>query len=230
MMTSNNNTNIIIYGTGKLAKIIFAHNEIEELYNICVFCADKEYRISDSYLGLEVVNFDEIKHKYPPEKFMMLVAIGHAVMRNRELMFNKAKNEGYKLVNYISPCTRAYNFKPAGENNIIYGGSYLGPYGKMGNNNVIAPNNYIGHDIKIGNHNYITPACKMGGNISIGDLNFIGIGSTIINNVTIKNETLIGAGSLVVKDREDHSINVGSPAKKVGSTFDHGVVIQNRGI
>ncbi len=45
---------------------------------------------------------------------------------------------------------------------------------------------------------------------------WIGANSVIVGGVTIREGSIVGAGSVVTKDTEPFSINVGSPAKKIG--------------
>ncbi|MBC7864465.1 MAG: hypothetical protein IAF38_15935, partial [Bacteroidia bacterium] len=45
---------------------------------------------------------------------------------------------------------------------------------------------------------------------------YIGVNCTIMPNITIGEGAVIGGGSFVNKDIEPWSINVGSPAKKIG--------------
>lgn len=55
--------------------------------------------------------------------------------------------------------------------------------------------------------------------IKIGNDVWIGLGVMIMEGVTIGDGAVIGTGALVTKDVEPYSINVGLPAKKVGSRF-----------
>lgn len=216
---------LVIYGTGKMSQIMHEIFTEENSYEIVAFALDAEYITNDKFLDISVVEFENIVDSYPPDEYNMMALVGHKRMRNRKLMFDKAKSKGYKLINYVSPNANIFNDIEMGENNIIYAGCYLGPFGFMGDNNIIRPNTYIGHDFKIGSHNYISPGCNIGGKSNIGDMCFIGIGSTAIHGMKIANETLMAAGTVLISDSAEYSMYAGSPAKKIREHKEEGISI-----
>jgi len=208
---------IVIFGIGPISKTIFYDSKKSGKYHISCFTADKKYIKTDTLCGLPIIAFEQIEKQYRPEKFDMLVvnagvAAGTA---SRKDMFLRAKNKGYKLINYINDKADVLEDITLGHNNIIMSNTHIGPAGTMGDNNFIRENIYLGHDFNIGNHNVLAPGSNFGGSCEIGDLNFIGMGTTIINNIKIKDANLIGAGSLVIRDIESFGKYVGHPAKKI---------------
>ncbi|MGZ6240242.1 MAG: hypothetical protein ACXWMF_10425, partial [Syntrophales bacterium] len=183
----------IIYGNGEYAHQVHQKLAEEEILDIVAFTADRQFMREDTFRGLPLVAFEDVDKMYPPDEFGMLVVIAFSMMRNREIMFAKAKKRGYRLENFIASRAIIHNDLDIGENNIIHGGVYLGPFGRLGDNNVIRPNTYIGHGFKIHSHNYIAPGCNIGGECEIKGLSFIGIGSTVVDSTTIERETFIGA-------------------------------------
>ena len=216
---------IVIYGIGKLAELLSYSIKENNMYEISAYAADKEYISQESYNNLHLVDFENIENIYPPDKYKMFVLVGYKSMRARKNAFLKAKEKGYRFVNYIDKSAILSNDAVIGENNILSPGIFLECFGKIGDNNVIRPKTYIGHDFEIGSHNYISPCCNIASSCIIGNLNFIGIGTTITDKRHISDETLIGAASLVVKDTEPHSKYIGSPAKKVGEHKDTGIIL-----
>ena len=57
---------------------------------------------------------------------------------------------------------------------------------------------------------------------TIGPRTFVGAGSIVLPGVTIGADCVIGAGSVVSRDIPDGSLAVGSPARVVGTTAEHG--------
>ncbi|MFP4543663.1 MAG: hypothetical protein ACOCZW_05795 [Bacteroidota bacterium] len=88
---------IIIYGTGNLSQILVKLLEDGSLYEIAVFTVDSHYRDADEFMGFPLLDFERITENYPPDDFSMIAAIGYKQMRNRTLLFNKAKKAGYTL-------------------------------------------------------------------------------------------------------------------------------------
>ena len=70
-----------------------------------------------------MVDFEEVENLSPGE-FSMLVVIAYWRMRNREVMFNKAKAKGY-VENFIGSGVSLPSDVVMGENNIISEGVIL---------------------------------------------------------------------------------------------------------
>lgn len=213
---------IVIYGTAKISEIT-----MQDLgdYGVVAFAADKQYITSKSFLGLPLVDFEEVDEIYPPYAFNMMVLRSHRFMREREASFLRAKNKGYYLPNFVSPKADVAGVI-MGENNFIFSQVYIGHFSKLGNNNLIRPQTYMGHDVVVGNHVYVSPGCNIAGYCQIGDLSFLGIGSTIGGDrLHVARETLLGAGSLLLKDTDEYSMYIGVPCKKVKEHQEHGIII-----
>src|SRR3974377_1441639 len=136
---------LIIYGNGLYARIILQYIAREGILELVAFTADSQFIKEDTFCGLPVVPFETVDRVYPPAEFAMLVVIGFSRMRNREIMFQKAKRKGYGLENHISSKAMHYGDLKMGENNIIGDGVCLGPFVRIGDNNYISSNTYIGH-------------------------------------------------------------------------------------
>ncbi|MBC7511986.1 MAG: transferase, partial [Ferruginibacter sp.] len=95
---------LIIFGNGKIADIVYYYAKNECHYNVVAFTTDKEYIKEGLFNGLPVTPFEEIESLYKPEDHDMFVAIGYQDLnRLRERKYNEAKAMGYELVNVISP-------------------------------------------------------------------------------------------------------------------------------
>jgi len=217
---------VVIYGIGDLANHIFRLLKWYTPISVAAFTADGPFIRSKAFLDLPLVDFKTIEITHPPEDFDMLVLIGYRRMRDRKLLFDKAKAKGYGLVNYLAPGSHIAQDVVLGENNLIFPGATIDAFVEIGHDNIVRPNTLIGHNLIIGNHNYIAPGCSIGGFSRIHDLCYIGIGSTIIDHVILADETLIGAGSLVMKNTEPATLNFGRPAQKKGVHPDTGILVK----
>ncbi|MET4161018.1 UDP-N-acetylbacillosamine N-acetyltransferase [Marinobacterium sp. MBR-111] len=206
--------NLIIYGTGPLAKLLYYYLSDDSEYNVKGFCVNADYISESEFLGLPVVPFEEIEKTYPPTEYGMLLAIGYSKMRVRKKLFNDVKNKGYILVNYVHSSVIKHNVV-MGENNIIFAGCIIEPNVKIGNNNIIWSMTLLGHDCIIGNHNYISAKCLISGDSQIFDLCFIGNGATMINGLLVNNETCVGAASYLRKSTDEKGLYVGNPSKLI---------------
>lgn len=203
---------IIIYGLGSFAKLLCRYISADSNYDVIAFCADSDFIECNEFCGLPLVSFDTIEKEYPSSQYKMLVAVGYSKMRNRKVMFDKAKSKGYQLINYIHPSVIYHDLKK-GENNIILPGCVIEPNVKIGDNNVIWSMSLLGHDCIIGSHNYISAKCLISGNSKLKDLSFIGNGTIMINGITIDNETCVGAATYLRKSTISNGLYSGNPAK-----------------
>lgn len=207
--------NIIIYGNGDFAKLIQYYFDTDSNYKTVAFCADKEYVQESKINNLPVVTFEDIEKKYSNEKYKMFVAIGYSNMRIRKIMYKKAKDKGYKFVNYISSKVMKDDSNIIGENNAILANVVLEPFAQIGNNNIIWSSSVICHNAVIKDHSFIASQSLIGGFSIVNDNCFLGFNSTIIQNVELAEETLVGAKSLILKNTDKNSKYIGLVGKKV---------------
>jgi len=215
---------VVVYGNTVLSKSLYCDSIKNPDFEIACFAVDEEYLHGPEFLGLPQINFQEIIDLYPPDEYDMISILGgYSCMRNREAMYSKAKNTGYKLRNYISPSCDITPEIHIGENNVIFGQTHIGRGGKMGSNNIIRQQVYLGHDFVMGNNNVIGAGCKIGGNCVIENTCYLGLGATVINNTTLAEETLIGAGSVVIRNTTPYSKNIGNPSRVIGYHKEEGI-------
>ena len=82
---------IVIFGTGELAQRIFYYLK-DSNDEVVAFSANKSNIDSNELLGLPVIAFEDIKEKYPPEKFSMFIALAYSEMnKKRTKFFDEAK-------------------------------------------------------------------------------------------------------------------------------------------
>lgn len=217
---------VVLYGAGPYGKLFFREADRYGAIDIVGFTVDSEFLKSERECGLPVVPFEEVTGIYPPTQYDMLVLCGYTVMRNRARMYNKAKEKGYRLANYISPHAVLDNEIKMGDNNIIMANSFVGFDGMMGNDNIIRQNVSIGHGFVMEDHSVISTSCKLGAGCHFEDLVFMGIGVSGREHVRYGRESLIGVGSNVVGDVEPYSTCRGNPAKVVGYHRDTGVIVR----
>ncbi|MCI0502287.1 MAG: hypothetical protein L0Y48_01690 [Fusobacteria bacterium] len=207
---------IIIFGTGKLAQMVYFLLKDNQEYEVVAFTAEKPYCNSNTFLQLPLEDFLEIEKEYPPSEYRMLTVLGGLKgCELRKAMYLKAKAKGYQHINYIHPSTIFQGEVELGENNIIFPNCLIGFSGKMGDNNLLREKVYLGHEFDLGSHIFIGVDCNIGGEAMIKDCNYLAMDTTITNNITIEENNLIGIGSLVLKSiATKGSQYYGRPAKE----------------
>ena len=124
----------------------------------------------------------------------------------REQLYNKTKDKGYFLPNYISTKCSFLTEESIGDNNLILEDNTIQPFVKIGNNNVLWSGNHIGHDVEIKNNVFISSHVVISGFTTIENNCFLGVNSTFRDNIIIEAYSLIGAGACIMKSTERESI------------------------
>jgi len=215
---------VIIFGIGDLAKQLHYYiNQLQE-YNVEYFCVNKEYFSCDKFLDKDVITFEEDLKSLSSKEYKFIIAVGYKKLRMRKKIFDMIKKEGFDLINYISPKATVLG-DVVGEGNIILSNVVIEPFTKIHNNNIIWSNSLLCHDVIVGNHNFIAAGSIVGGFSQIVESNFLGFNSTIKDNIVVEREVLVGAKSLIVNPPENYSMYYGTPAKKVRTHYETGIVI-----
>jgi sugar O-acyltransferase (sialic acid O-acetyltransferase NeuD family) len=205
---------IIIFGSGDIAQIANYYFKIDSTYEVVAFTVNIAYMKENSFEGLPVVAFEEIKDKYPPSQFKMFIAVSYAQLNKvRERIYNESKAMGYNLVSYISSKCTFLSQYPAGDNCFIFEDNTIQSFVKIGNNVTLWSGNHIGHHSVIKDHNFISSHVVVSGHCIINSNSFIGVNSTLGHNVEIGSENIIGAGCIITKNTDAGEVYV--PARSI---------------
>lgn len=205
---------LVIFGTGDIARLAHYYFTHDSEHEVVAFTVDKEYRKSDTFLDLPVIDFEEVVNHYHPESFRMFIALSYSKMNKiRAEKYFKAKELGYDLVSYISSKCSFLTANPIGENCFILEDNTIQPFVKIGNNVTLWSGNHIGHDSVIENHCFIASHVVVSGHCHIHQYCFIGVNATLRNSLIIAPETLIGAGATVMKNTIEKGVYIPERAK-----------------
>lgn len=217
---------IVIYGLGSFAELMHYYFSTESEYEVVAFTVDSVFLQNHLYCGLPVIPFEDVENYYPPSDFSMFVAIGYKNMRNRKLLFEKAKSKNYKLVNFVSKKAITHDNFILGENNVIMGDVNIEPFVTISDNNVFWSGSLICHHCNIQSHNYFAPSSVLSGYVVVKNLCFFGTGCSVIDKLTIANESFLIAGSVLFETTRPYTRYVGNPAKPFGNSHENtGIVI-----
>ena len=210
---------LIIFGVGSLAKMMNFYFSRDSDYEVVAFTIDSKYKTKSKFLDKEIIEFERIQDKYPPQKFEMFIAIGPSKMNTiREIKYTEAKAKGYELVSYISPY--AICNTQIGENNFIGDMSVINSYVEFGNNNLVWEHSVISNDSIIKDNCYISPNTSIGTNSIIYSNSIIGTGAIIKTGVKVSEQTLVGAGCYISLNTEAKGIYGQKSAKIYGLISD----------
>ena len=218
---------IIIYGLGPFAKLMHYYFTVDSGYDVAGFCVDREFMNREQFCGLPVFPLEVATDKWKVESYRMFVAIGYRKMRNRALMYDKAKSMGYQLVNYISSHAVIHDNLVIGDNNVVMVKVNIEPWVRIGDNNIFWSDTLLGHNLKVGCHNYVSAKCLLAGDMVIKDLCFIGNGAVTINQIVIQDETQLLPGAVLTKSTKTGGKYGGNPARYVASHKEAGIIIKH---
>lgn len=212
--------NLIIIGSGETASIAYEYFTHDSNFNVVGFSVERDYLKDDTFLGLPVISLDEIAQRFPPDQFIVFVAVSSTKLnRLRTRLFRAVKDIGYECASYVSSRAFVWHNAEIGENCFIFEDNTIQPFVKIGNNCVLWSGNHIGHNTYIRDNCFIASQVVISGFCDIGENSFIGVNSTVINNITVGRDCFIGAGTLIQKDTEDGKVyqSAGTEASKVSS-------------
>ncbi|HHF3408414.1 TPA: hypothetical protein ACPKAL_002666 [Vibrio alginolyticus] len=216
---------VIIYGLGDFAKFCLEEFEGSGLYEVIAFTADHSFIKENEFCNKKVYAFEDIQAHFPPETYKMFVAVGYSKMRNRVIMYKKAKEKQYRLINYISANSDVSRSVLLGDNNLILNSVILEQHCHIGSNNIIWSRATLCHDSIVGDHNFIASGVIVGGRTEIKSNCFFGFSSTLLQDLIIEDETLVGAKSLVQNNSKKYEKLIGIPAQVISYHEEDGIVI-----
>jgi hypothetical protein len=71
---------LILFGTGDIAKLAHYYFTHDSAHEVVAFYVDAAYRTATEFLGLPVVNFEDVEQYYPPLTHSMFIAVSYVQM------------------------------------------------------------------------------------------------------------------------------------------------------
>lgn len=211
--------NLIIYGSGKIASIVYHY--LKSTFNVRAFTVDRDFILSETLFDLPVIPFDRINKSHPPHTHKMTIAVGYHDMNNfRAKKYREAKERGYGFVSYVDDGVKKFDDVTIGENCIILDNTTIQPFVEIGDNSVIWSNVTIAHGVKIGDNCWVASGAVVAGDTVINSNCFIGINATIGHNITIGEANYIGANSQVCKNTSTGDVYIAEQATKFRLSSD----------
>jgi sugar O-acyltransferase (sialic acid O-acetyltransferase NeuD family) len=205
---------LVIFGAGDIAKLAHHYFTRDARREVVAFTVDREYQRADTFLGLPLYAFDEIRVRCPPEEHDLFVAVSYAKMnRVRAERYGAARAMGYALPSYVSSRCSFLTDIPIGDNCFILEDNTVQPFVQIGNDVTLWSGNHIGHESVIEDHCFVSSHVVVAGHVRIRPYCFIGINATLRHGITIAARTLIGAGAVVTGDTIEDGVYL--PARAV---------------
>lgn len=216
-MTSETGRKVVVFGTGDFARIASVYFEADSPHEVVAFCVNEAYIDGGTLRGREIVAFETVQDRFPPDEYAMFVAIGFSrVNQARAEIYAQAKAKGYELVSYVNSRADRFGEVEIGDNTFIFEENVLQPFVKIGSNVVLWSGNHIGHDATIGDHCFVASHVVVSGNVTIGPYCFVGVNATFRDGVTIAPRCVIGAGALIMKNTQEGAVHAVRGTEAIG--------------
>ncbi|WP_454732090.1 MULTISPECIES: acetyltransferase [Cupriavidus] len=198
---------LVIFGTGQIAELAWFYFTHDSDYQPVAFTVDRTYMDKESFLGLPVVPFEELRQHFSPADTDAFVALSYAKLNMvRAKKVEEIRNAGYRTASYVSSRATVFpGFEPAG-NCFILEDNTIQPFVQIGDNVTFWSGNHIGHHSVIEDNCFISSHVVISGGVRVGNGTFIGVNSTIRDHVSIGARCVIGAGSLITSDAEAEGV------------------------
>jgi sugar O-acyltransferase (sialic acid O-acetyltransferase NeuD family) len=207
---------LLIFGTGKIAEVIYYYAAGECGYEVEAFCVNKEYVGPGKFQDKPVVPFEDIEKTYSPDRYEMFVAVGyHDLSRLREAKCREAMEKGFRLVSIVSPQAHLPTNVSHGWNCFIMPPAIIHPCVSLGNNVFVWSGAMIGHHTRIEDHCWLTSACHISGNVTLGANTFVAVNATVGHSVQVGPNCFLGANSLVTKNLEADKVVISESSKPI---------------
>lgn len=200
---------IIMIGAGGHAKVCI--ELLRAMGEKVSYCIGQEDSLTHC-LAVPVLQGDSHLHALREQGYSRIfIAIGSNSLRER--LANTAINEGYQLINAISPHALISPSARLGQGIAIMAGAVVNAEAVIGDLAIINTGATIDHDCQIGKAVHVAPQCALAGNVMVGRQTLIGAGATVIPEITIGEKVRIGAGAVIIKDISSETTAVGVPAR-----------------
>jgi len=219
---------LVIFGIGKIAEVIYYYAKNECDFNVVAFCVDEGFKKTDQFQGVPVVAFETIENTYPPAKHNMFIAIGyHDLNRLRENRCREAQEKGYELVSIISPLAHLPSNVSYGVNCFIMPPAIVHPCAKLGNNVFVFSGAMVAHHATIEDNCWLTSCCNISGNVRIGANTFVAVNATVGHSVTVGSNCFLGANTLITKNLEADKVVIEESTKPIRLTSQQFLKMSN---
>src|SRR5437667_4093822 len=94
---------LVIFGAGDIARLAHYYFSRDTRHEVVAFTVDASHRKAREFLGLPLIDAEELPRRYPPTDFKMFCALSYAKMNAvRDAKVRMASACGYELVSYVS--------------------------------------------------------------------------------------------------------------------------------
>jgi len=149
-----------------------------------------------NYDTLQFGTYEEIKKECSPKKHAIAIAVGYKDLKTRWDIYQKVKNDGYKVPALIHPKAIVDKTAKIGEGAIIMAGAIVDYKAEIKDLAVLWNGVNVSHDSVIGENTFLSPGSTVCGCSTVGRDSFIGAGAVVIDHKKVADGSFVKAGGL----------------------------------
>jgi len=209
--------NIIIFGSGDNARMIFSELIVNKEYKILGFIGKSEKKkIIEKFKNKNYYNLGSVnENKKILDKACGVIGIGDNYIRSKVYKEIIKFNENFSWETIISKSAIINENVLIGSGTVIMPNVTINFGSRIERHCLINTSTSIDHDNLFKDFSSTGPGVTTAGRVLVGNFSHIGVGAVIQNHCKIGKNTVIGANSLVNNNCFDNGIYYGSPAKKI---------------
>lgn len=201
---------VIIFGTGGHAKVVYDILLTQNLYRPVAFLSTNE--VITSFLNLPHFHQSKLAEL---EFNTGIVAIGDNMVRSRVVEFVYSQRSDFHFITAVHLSAAVASDVILQDGIVVMAQTAINSGSRIGSHVIVNTSSSIDHDCNIGKFSSIAPGCILGGNVEIGNFSAVSLGAKIVHGKKIGYHAVIGAGALVLNDIDNYKVAYGSPCKIV---------------
>lgn len=205
---------VIGLGAGGHAKVVIEILRLIGGYELVGLLDPREELWNTDVIGVTILGNDdflpELYNQGIRHAFIGLASV--ADTRPRRQLYEKARQQGFQIVNAIHPQAIISSSVEIGYGPTIMAGAVINAAARLGDNVIVNTGAIIEHDCVIGDHVHIASGARLAGSVHVGEGTHIGLGTSIRQCIHIGRNAIVGAGAVVVDDVPDNVMVMGVPA------------------
>lgn len=208
---------IIIFGSGNHAKVVFSEIINYKKYNIIGFVDEikKSKNIIIKYKNKKYYTIGKMSENVKKNNVRGIIGVGSNFIRKKIYKNIISINKKFKFEKIVSKNAIINLNVSIKEGTFIASGVVINQGTNIGKHCIINTSSSIDHDNIFEDFSSAAPGVITGGNVVVRKNSNIGIGSVIKHQVEIKENTVIGGNSFVIKNCDSNFLYFGSPSKKI---------------
>jgi sugar O-acyltransferase (sialic acid O-acetyltransferase NeuD family) len=197
---------IVIFGAGPLAETAKVYIDAHSSDRIVGFTVDAEYRTSDTFHGLPLVDWDKLEDRFPPGSVKLLGPISYRRLNDfRRERHLEGKARGYAFTSFVHPTSHVYT-SDIGENCFILENNIIQPFVRIGVGVILWSGCHVGHHAVIGDFCFLAGQVGIGGAVQVGERCFLGGRAQIESGLEIGAACFLGSAALVKENLKAETV------------------------